>query len=280
MIKESSSLRKLRRVLNKVLLLLVVALYAIPLYIAVVNAFKDYSEIIMSPLALPTSFNLDNFIETWKKVNVPQLYLNSFVITASSLVLLILTSSMVAYVVARSESKYIVFLQMFFMFGMMVPVQMILIPSIKTMQFFKLFQTTIGMVLFNTAVYFSTSFLLYSEFFKTLPKELEESARIDGASKFVIYRKILFPILKPCTSSVMIFSGMWIWNDFLPPLYLLDPKRGNTITTGIYRAVGQYATDWNTVFAAVIFSALPIVVLFLCLRKQFQSGLAAGAVKG
>ncbi len=266
--------------LMTILLIIVVVLYALPLYIAVVNAFKDYDSIVGDPLALPLSPTFDNFIQTWNKINVPQLYWNSFVITGSSLLLLVFASSMTAYVVARMESKWAVVIQIFFMFGLMVPAQMILIPSIKTMQIFGLFHTLLGMIFFNVAVYFSTSFFLYTEFFKTLPKELEESALIDGASRFTVYRKILLPILKPCTSTVVIFSGMWIWNDFLPPLYLLDPERGNTITTGIYRAVGQYATDWNTVFSAAILASLPIVILYLLMRRQIQSGMAAGAVKG
>ena len=278
--KMHSASRRGLRLLTQILLVVVTIAYALPLYIAVVNAFKSYNEIVSQPLALPIHFTFENIINTWIKIDAPQLYFNSFMITGLSLLLLVLTSSMAAYVVARSGKKWAIFMQLFFMLGLMVPVQMILIPSIKTMQFFKLFHTMAGMILFNTAVYFSTSFFLYSEFFKTLPKELEESARIDGASQFTIYRKILFPLLKPCTSTVLIFSGMWIWNDFLPPLYLLDAKKGNTITTGIYRAVGQYATDWNTVFAAVLLASLPIVILYLCLRKEFQSGLAAGAVKG
>ncbi len=272
--------RTTKTLVSQVGLLLIVFMYAVPLYIAIVNAFKPYSEIITNPLALPANPTFDNFITTWKNIDAIQLYLNSMLITGGSLLLLVLVTSMAAYVVARSKHKSIVFLQMFFLLGFMVPVQMILIPSIKTMQFFNLFHTMAGMILFNCAVYFSTSFFLYSEFFKTLPKELEESAFMDGANKFTIYYKILLPVLKPCTSTVIIFSGMWIWNDFLPPLYLLDPRRGNTITTGVYRAIGQYSTAWDTVFAAVILSALPILILYLCLQRQFQSGLAAGAVKG
>lgn len=269
-----------KNIIFKILLLIITIAYSIPLYIAVVNSVKPFDEILLSPLSLPNHFTFQNFIDTWINADIPRLYMNSIIITGCSLLLLVLTSSMTAYILSRKKEKKFVLVQGFFMLGLMVPVQMILIPSIKTLQIFHLFQTLPGMILFNCAVYFSTAFFLYVEFFKTLPLELEESAKIDGASKFVIYRQILFPLLKPCTSTVLIFSGMWIWNDFLPPLYLLEPELGSTITTGIYRAIGRYTTDWNIVFAAVILASLPVIILYLCMQKQFTSGMVAGAVKG
>lgn len=268
------------RILSKCVLAVVVIIYAIPLYIAVVNSVKPYSEIVLSPISLPKDFTLQNFADTWINADIPRLYLNSIIITGSSLLLLVFTASMAAYILSRKKGKKFMLAQSFFLLGLMVPVQMILIPSIKTLQIFHLFQTLPGMIFFNCAVYFSTAFFLYVEFFKTLPLELEESAKIDGAGKFTIYRKILFPLLKPCTSTVLIFSGMWIWNDFLPPLYLLEPELGSTITTGIYRAIGRYTTDWNIVFAAVILASLPIIILYLCMQKRFEEGMIAGAVKG
>lgn len=267
-------------IISKAAAAVVTVLFSIPLYVTVVNAFKGYDEIVKSPLALPKALSLDNFIKTWQSVKIPLLYKNSIIITGCSLIVLIFVASMAAYILARKKSKLFSAMHIFFMMGLMIPVQVILIPSIKTLQAYHLLKTMPGMIFFNCAVYFSISYFLYFNFFKTLPMAIEESAMIDGASKFMIYRKILFPLLKPCTSTVMIFSGMWIWNDFLPPLYILDAKTGSTITTGIYRAIGQYTTSWDTVFSAVILASLPIVILYFCMQKQFQKGLAAGAVKG
>ena len=264
----------------KIMAALVTILFSVPIYIALVNAFKTYEDIVANPLSLPVRFTLQNFADAWKKAEVPMLYKNSLIITGCSLVVLVLTASMAAYIIARSKRKFFQVLYVFFLLGLMIPVQMILIPSIKTLDFFHLLRTMPGMVLFNTAVYFSISFFLYAEFFRTLPLSIEESAMIDGASRFTIYRKILFPLLKPCTSTVLIFSGMWIWNDFLPPLYILDAKTGSTITTGIYRAIGQYTTSWELVFASVLLASVPVVVVYFCMQKQFIRGLAAGAVKG
>lgn len=269
-----------KSILSKIAAVIITILFSIPLYITIVNAFKRYDEIVKSPLALPESLNFENFIKTWQTVKIPLLYKNSIVITGCSLVVLIFVASMAAYVISRKKSRFYTALHLFFMMGLMIPVQVILIPSIKTLQAYHLLKTLPGMILFNCGLYFSISYFLYLNFFKTLPTAIEESAMIDGASKFTIYRKILFPLLKPCTSTVMIFSGMWIWNDFLPPLYILDAKNGSTITTGIYRAIGQYTTSWDTVFSAVILASLPIVIVYFCMQKQFQKGLAAGALKG
>lgn len=270
----------MKKKLSKISLVFIVAVYAIPLYIAVVNSVKSYDEILLNPLALPTKLYFENFTNIWIEANMPRLYFNSIVITGCSLALVVLITSMTAFVLSRKKGKRYIVIQSFFLLGLMIPVQMILIPSIKTMQFYGLFHTLAGMILFNGAVYFSTAFFLYYEFFKTLPLEIEESAKIDGAGRFTIYSRILFPLLKPCTSTVMIFTGMWMWNDFLPPMYLLNAERGSTITTGIYRSIGQYVTNWNLVFSAVILASLPIIIMYLLMQKQFVSGMAAGAVKG
>ena len=272
--------RKKVSVISRIAAVALTVIFALPLYIAVVNAFKPYEDIIMKPLAPPASFTLQNFVTAWNSAGIPRLYLNSILITGCSLVLLILVASMAAYIVARNKTRFYNGIYVFFLMGLMIPVQMILIPSIKTLSFFHLLRTMPGMILFNCAVYFSVSFFLYVEFFKTLPTSLEESAKIDGASRFVIFRSILLPLLKPCTSTVIIFSGMWIWNDFLPPLYILDARNGSTITTGIYRAIGQYTTNWDIVFGAVMWASVPIVILYLCMQKQFRHGMVAGAIKG
>ncbi len=271
---------KRRSMVGQTLAIAFVIVYAIPLYVALVNAFKPYADIVQSPLSLPFHFTLDGFVKAWEKANILGLYGNSILITGLSLLVLVPTAAMAAYIVTRKQSKFYRFLYIFLLLGLMVPAQMLVIPSIQTLKVFGLLKTHAGMVLFNAAVYMSVSFFLYAEFFKTLPHSLEEAAIIDGANRFTVFSKILFPLLKPTTATVVIFSGMWIWNDFLPPLYILDDKTGSTITTGIYRAIGRYTTDWDIVFAAVLLASIPMLIVYICLQKQFVKGMAAGAIKG
>ncbi len=266
--------------LKKILIIFFLMVYLIPLYVALVNAFKSYEDIAKGPLALPKYFNLDNFRLAFERTNVWKLYANSFVITFGSLVILIFTSSMVAYVVARRTNNIYKILFLFILAGMMVPQQMVLIPSIRTLKFLGLLHTLPGMLLFYGGTYMSLGFFLYVQFIKTIPMSLEEAATIDGASQFKIFFKIIFPLLKPCTATVSIFLGMWIWNDFLPPMYILGSNNGRTITTGIYSAIGRFTTDWNIVFAFVILASLPIIIMYLSMQKQFMKGLTAGSIKG
>ncbi len=268
-----------KKITTKSILIFFVVIYIIPLYVAVTNAFKPYAEIIKSPLALPHSPTLSNFTRALKEVEIFKLYANSIIITGGSLLLIILLSTMLAYVFARKNTKLTRFLYGLVLVGMMIPIQSILIPSIKTLQVLHLMSTSLGLACFYAGSYMSIAMFLYTEFIRTIPLSLEESAMLDGASPFRIFFQIVFPLVKTCSATVIIFVGMWIWNDFLPPMYILGSSRGKTITTGIYNAIGTYTTDWSLVFACVIFASLPIVVLYLFMQKQFQRGMTAGSIK-
>ncbi len=266
--------------IKKILVLLFAILYLAPLYIAVVNSVKPYSEIIKSPLSLPEQFTFDNFVEAYKSSNMLELYKNSIIITVSSVAILILLTSMAAYIIARRKGKVYQGLYVFSLAGIMIPPVVTLIPSIKTLSTLHLLYTMPGLLLFYAGTYFSTTIFLYVGFIKTIPASLDESAFIDGANPFTTFFKIIFPLVSPCTATAVIFLGMWIWNDFLNPMYILGFRGGKTITTGIYNAIGAYTSMWNLVFANVMLASLPIIILYLSMQKLFMQGLTSGAVKG
>ena len=255
-------------------------IYLIPLYMAVTNSFKTYADIIKSPLALPTAPTLDNFVEAFHASNIASLYGTSILITFSSVALLILISSTAAYVIIRRNNRICKFLYAFALIGIMVPPVVTLVPSIKTLSMLHLLYKPSGLLMFYGGAYFSTTIFLYTGFINSIPISLDESAYMDGASTITIFFRIIFPLLKPCTATAVILMGMWICNDFLNPMYILGSTAGRTITTGIYNAIGAYTSQWNLVFANVILASFPIVILYLCMQKQFMSGLTAGAVKG
>ena len=265
---------------KRILVLLFALVYLAPLYIAVVNSVKPYDEIIKSPLSLPKQFTLNNFVEAYQSSNMLELYKNSIVITVSSVALLILLTSMAAYIIARRKGKVYQMLYVFSLAGIMIPPVVTLIPSIKTLSTLHLLYTMPGLLLFYAGTYFSTTIFLYVGFIKTIPASLDESAFIDGANPFTTFFKIIFPLIKPCTATAIIFLGMWIWNDFLNPMYILGFRGGKTITTGIYNAIGAYTSMWNLVFANVMLASLPIIILYLSMQKMFMQGLTSGAVKG
>ena len=265
---------------RNVLTILFALIYLIPLYIAVVNSFKSYWDVIKSPLSLPTSPTLDNFIEAFQSSNILSLYGTSILITGTSVALLILICSTAAYIIIRRKNKICKFLYGFALIGIMVPPVVTLVPSIKTLSMLGLMYTPWGLLMFYGGAYFSTTIFLYTGFLNSIPETLDESAYIDGANTVTIFFRIIFPLLKPCTATVIILMGMWIWNDFLNPMYILGSTAGKTITLGIYNSIGAYTSKWNMVFANVILASFPVVVLYLCMQKQFMTGLTAGAVKG
>jgi len=255
-------------------------LFLLPVYIALVNAFKPYGEIIRQPLALPVVFTLDNFILAFQSANIGRLYANSLFITITSTALVIVVTSAASYILAKRKNTFFKYLYIFFLIGIMVPPQLIVIPSIKTLQFLGLLNTFQGLFLFYVGTYMSLGTFLYVEFIKTIPDSIEESGIMDGAGTGTIFFKLIFPLLKPCTATVIIFLGLWIWNDFLPPMYILGSNAGRTITTGIYNAIGSKTTSWNIVFACAVYASLPVFIIYLVMQKQFIKGLTAGSIKG
>jgi raffinose/stachyose/melibiose transport system permease protein len=265
---------------KKILVLIFALIYIAPLYIAVINSVKPYDEIIKSPLSVPVHFTLQNFADAFETSNMLSLYRNSIVITVLSVVLLVLLTSMAAYIIARRKGWVYQALYVFSLAGIMIPPVVTLIPSIKTLSALHLLYTMPGLLLFYAGTYFSTTIFLYVGFIKTIPESLDESAFIDGANPFTTFFRIIFPLIKPCTATAVIFLGMWIWNDFLNPMYILGFRGGKTITTGIYNAIGAYTSMWNLVFANVMLASLPIIILYLSMQKMFMQGLTSGAVKG
>ena len=271
--------KRLERIRNLITLFIGVV-YLFPMYIAISNSFKSYGDIINSPLSLPLYPTMDNFVEAFHSSDIVSLYTTSILITFSSVALLILISSTAAYVIIRRKNRVCRFLYAYALIGIMVPPVVTLVPSIRTLNMLHLMYKPAGLLLFYGGAYFSTTIFLYTGFINTIPTSLEESAYIDGANTISIFFRILFPLLKPCTATATILMGMWIWNDFLNPLYILGSTAGRTITTGIYNAIGAYTSQWNLVFANVILASLPVVILYLCMQNRFMSGLIAGAVKG
>lgn len=274
------SRRKIGEWTRVIIVLLMSVVFIFPIYIAVTNSVKPYEDILKSPLSLPFHFTLDNFVQAFQRSHLQDLYLNSIIITVSSVFLIIIVGSMGAYIIARSKTRLSRILYVFFLAGIMVPGAAALIPTLKTLIFLKLYGKLPGLILFYLGTNMSIVIFLYVEFIKTIPKSMEESAIIEGANRFQIFFRIVFPLVRPCTATAVIFLGMWIWNDFQSPLYILGTQHGLTITTGIYAMIGIYTTFWNIVFASTVLGLLPILILYLFMQKQFMKGLTAGAVKG
>ncbi|QNK55925.1 carbohydrate ABC transporter permease [Paenibacillus sp. PAMC21692] len=272
----------MKRYLRIIITLFVACLFFMPFYIAIVNMFKPLNEIKSNPMSLPFPFVWDNFISVLTKPGSTLLssLWNSTVITSISVLLIVISSSMVSYYIARENTRFSNGLMIFLLFGLMIPPQIVLIPIVKVLQFFGIMHSMTGVIVFFIAYYVPFATFLYSGFTKTVPRELDEAAAIDGAGQIRIFWTIIFPLLAPVTASVLIFQSVFIWNDFLNPLIIMGPMRGTTITTGIYQAMGQFSTNWGEMFVLMFLASAPILVFYLFLQKHFIDGLTAGSIKG
>jgi len=273
---------RVRALLRPALAVTVGAIFFLPLYVALVNVFKYGPDILKSPAGLPIPPTLDNIEAVLTRPD--RLFwvslTNSVVVTSLSILVLTVLSAMLGHYLARTRSRWTRALTLVLLSGLMIPPQVILMPITQVLRATHLMTTLQGLVLFNVGYYVPFGVFVFSGFIRSVPVELEESASIDGASRWQAFWRIVFPLLRPATASVLIFLGVWIWNDFIDPLIILGPSQGTTITTGIYRSIGQYQADFGSVFALMFLATLPVVIFFLLLQKHFVKGLTGGATKG
>ncbi|SMD18524.1 carbohydrate ABC transporter permease [Kibdelosporangium aridum] len=258
------------------------ALFFVPLYFVLANVFKRGDLISAEPAALPIPPTLDNIAAVVTRPD--QLFwvslTNSIVVTTLSVVILTVLSAMLGHYLARSRQRWTRILTLVLLSGLMIPPQVILIPISDVLNIADLMTTLQGLVLFNVGYYVPFGVFVFAGFIRSVPVELEEAAILDGARRGQVFWRIVFPLLRPATASVMIFLGVWIWNDFIDPLIILGPSQGTTVTTGIYRSIGQYQADFGSVFALMFLATLPVLIFYLFLQKHFVKGLTGGATKG
>jgi len=270
---------KLPTFLLEVCMFFVCAVFVIPIYYLVVSTFKTQAQIIASPLGLPTSLNLDNYVKALGTMHFFQNFLNSFVITSVAVVLIVVCGSMAAYAIARRKNKFMNFLGIYFLIGFLVPVQTTMLPLFLVMKNLHAINTLPGMIFLhsNGCVF---AFFLYRGFIRTLPPELEEAAFMDGAGVFRTFWSIVFPLLTPVTATVVIFNTMWIWNDFLLTYLFLSSTSKATLIMQVYNGMGQYINDWSIMMPVLVLALLPMVIFYLAMQKKIMGGLTAGSIKG
>lgn len=257
------------------------ALFFFPVYVVVMGMLKPPSEIQSSPLGLPTpptGANLSAVLGREDGLYWSAL-LNSVQITVLSVLALTLLSAMLAHYLVRSTARWTRPALLMLLAGLMIPPAVILQPVTQVLGAAGLMNSVVGVVCANVAYYLPFGVFVFSGFIGTVPVEMEEAASIDGASRFRLFWQVVFPTLRPAAASVMIFLGVWVWNDFLTPLIVLGPESGTTVTVGVYRSVGEYSTNFGTLYAFSFLASLPVLLFFVALQKQFVAGLTAGAVK-
>ena len=268
------------KMLGRFLLLIWGLIVMIPLAILVTVTVKSPQDLLVTTLALPKVFMWSNFSDAWKAANLGLAFGNSLLITGLSIAGVVFVSSLAAYPLSRVKSRLTNSFYMYFIAGIMIPFQLSMIPLYKLLKFLHLINTHQGVIMIFIAMTIPLSIFLYTGFLKGVPRELEDAALIDGCGPFGTFFKIIFPLMKPVTSSVIITNSLSIWNDFLVPLLFLQERTSRTIPMAIFTFTGQYNNNWSMIFSAILLGTLPLIITFLILQKHFIKGIVGGAVKG
>ncbi len=250
-----------------------------PLALMVLSAFKTNAELFADPFALPERWSLDNVRQVWEGTSFPRYLLNSLLVTAASVALILVTGTMAAYALARYPFRGSAVVLLLFVAGLMVLLKLAVIPLFLQLDRLGLFDTRAGLVLVYTAMGLPSAVFILTGFLRTLPGELEQSARIDGASELRIMLQIMLPLAKPAMAIAAIQNAVPIWNDFFFPLVFITTDARKTLPQGLTVFMGEYNTDWGILFAGLTLAAAPIVLLYLALSRQFIAGMTQGAVK-
>lgn len=260
--------------------LLIAIVFAFPIFFNIMSAFKSNSEILRDAIALPSEFYTESFKYLLTKTDYPQAMLNSAILTLGSIAAMIVIIPMAAYAIERTNRKWTNVVYIFFLFGMMVPFQVYMIPLFKQLKTMGLFGNLAGPIMIYIAGSVGFGVLLYTSFLKGVPREIEESAEIDGCSRMGIFWRIVFPLLGPVTASMVVLQGLGIWNDFLMPMLVLPSGQTKTMIVELFYYVGEFSSRWDMIFAGTTMSLVPVLIAFLSLQKYFVKGVSSGAVKG
>lgn len=256
------------------------AVFLYPVILMALAAFKSTPEIFRNPFGLPGSWSLDSFVEVWKRASFGLYLRNSLLVTALSVALLLVCAAPAAYALARYRFPLKALLFLFFLAGIMIPIRLGILPLYLLMKDLRLLDNPLSLVLTYAASGMPMSVFLLATFFRTLPSDLEDAARIDGCSETRIFRSIMLPLVRPGLATVVIVNIVPWWNDFFFPLLFIQSDRWKTIPLGMQIFFGQHLTDWSLVFSGMLLASLPLLIVYLLMSRQFISGLTAGAVKG
>ena len=251
-----------------------------PIALMIVNALKTTLEINSSPLSFPLAAQWVNFSHAWQDAGFARALLNSVMVTALTILLVCLTGSMTAYVLARKKVRGWRGLSTYLLACTTLPAQLFLFPLYFIFSKLHLINNPLALAVIYAALYSPFAIFLMRTYFIGVPVEIEESAEMDGATPWQIFVRILLPIVRPGLLTLALLTGLFAWNEFLFASTFLQDKSFQTAIVAFFTLSGQYTSDWGEIMAGAIILVLPVVVLFLFLQRYFIEGMSSGSVKG
>lgn len=277
---EQDTRYRISTLVLEILLILVGLLFLVPFYFLVSNSLKTFGEILSDAAALPSALQWANYKSGWEAIHFPSAFKNSLIITVVSNLLLVLFSSMTAYQMVRRNTKFNRALFALFVAAMVIPFQSIMLPLTDVTSRFGLSDSLWGLIICYIGFGAPLSVFLFHGSMKSVPLEIEQAARVDGAGTYGVFFRIVYPMLRPMYVTVIILNTLWIWNDYLLPSLILTSEDLQTIPIATYMLFGQYTKQWDLALPALVLGIAPVIVFFLAMQKYIVSGIAAGAVKG
>ena len=261
-------------------ILVTIALFIVPFYFMLVNSLKSQKESNLLTISWPSEIHLENYKEvfTYANYQLVTAYKNSLTLTLFTVAGLVLTGAMAGYVIQRRNDRIMKIISWIIMLGLMIPAS--ILPTINLLQKLHIYKTMFGMVMVEIALQTPFTIMLFRGYMASIPRELEESARIDGCNPWQVFMKIINPLLKPIRATVIILTAVTTFNDFTNPLYFLPGGENTTVQLTLYNYKGQFASSYNLLFADIIMITIPMLILFIFFNKKIVEGMVAGSVKG
>lgn len=273
--------KKIGHALYELILLLLTLIILMPIFYFAISAFKLREDIVYHPLQMTAEmFTLDNFKVAYSKMKLFKAMSNTVFITVGSMIITVIFSAMAGFVMARVKARRFTVAYSFMVALMVVPFIGCVIPLVVIMNRIGLYNNLWSCLLIQAGWNLPFATFLYTGFMKSLPKELEEAAMIDGCGMFGTFTRIFLPLQAPVTATCCIRNGIGVWNDYLVSASFLNSSKTPTLMVSVKKFFGQYVNEYGQSFAAVVMCSIPIILIFLFLQKYFVKGIAAGAVKG
>jgi raffinose/stachyose/melibiose transport system permease protein len=266
----------LANILTELLMIFAALVIVFPVYVLVTLSLKSRGEVTKEPLSLPTTFLVSNYKEAWTEASLGPAIVSSVVITVASGLLLVLLGSLASFTLARRATRLSYAAYLLFLLGLVLPFQLALIPLYQTVRDLHLIGTYWSMIGFYTGLQLPFTIFLYTGFLRSIPRDYENAAAIDGASQLEAFAQVVFPLLRPVTGTVVILNAIFTWNDFLTPLLYLSGSDRRTIPVAVNSFVGQYVTQWQLVFAGLVIAIAPILIVYFLLQRTIIRGFASG----
>lgn len=274
------SIRKISSLSVAIVLSVAAAITFFPIYMVIVNSFKTQGQMFESFMALPTSLHFENYSQAFHQINLLKSSMNSIIISVIGIGGIVLCASLAGYKLSRTSGRLSGMIFFMFIASMLVPFHSIMIPLTRMAKALSVQGSTYGLAVIYIGLGVNMAIFLYHGFVKSIPKELEESAQIDGCNEFQTFFRIIFPLLLPITVTIAILDFLWIWNDFLLPMLMLTDANRYTLILSTNTLFGEYNKEWSLILAALVLTAIPVIIIYAFFQRFIMEGITEGAVKG